>query len=1140
MSLIHGKAIGAEEVERIVSRQFSPEQFASLCNAITWASSGQQCLSLPSFTERVNVADGGIDAELAVELSPDIPVVSPLIGGGWTVFQYKKRDITARDRDNTFSGLKGSVKHAVKEIWERTTRRPNRYVLFTNLDLTHLTKADNAGNPQKGELKASILDGYDQPESVHVEIVGAAELAALLNNHPHLRSTYFSTSQFETWQRFAARHYVQRQNVFGAKVDMLGRDALLGQLRGLVDSSSVKVIILYGPHTIGKTRLAIEATVHHPIETIAALDPLSITLSDLAALASTGVEIVVIIEGPDSAIAEKLIEYVISIEGIKLIVTLPTSEKAPTLNYGRDTRVQLIPVGPLDDENAEKLIRASGPKIDYSLQSWIIQQAGGNPGVLLWAANLGKELRQTSSQFSGQVSAAFEQKVRNQLGEEALKVLGLLSILTHVGIRGNALAELEAICSLFGNGVDPNTVLNIIPKLREAGLVVVGGSYVEVVPQIFANALAASTLRGRFSELCSLLAVLGRNGAIRLLRRLRGLRIEEVEKFWEELFGTDGLFRDFDSSLSSGYLLRLIAGSVPDKVARLIEPALDAMTVEQRLAIKDDQRRELVWTIEELLYRRRTSKSALKCMSLLAEAESELGISNNATGVFADCFHSWHPQFPMLLMDRIAFLKSLLDASQPARRKILAVTAVTAGLGRVGSGLMRQSDGAEPLDSAPFMTNGDVWMYTATLVDMIIDGAVSDDAELSKVATEKLPRALMEAAPNMTPQAVVSSFKRAIDLVVVKKVSFSINELIRALNNFLEDLLDWKKTLTGEKVHEVEGYLSQTQELLRALETGDFETRLKKWVGGWSHDLVEFEIDDGQEKMKVYRHDKELFDLARQVIANPQLLTDEIISWLTHPRTHHGRGFFYWLGLLDRTRHWQSKFEILGTKEEGKMAFAAYFGGRARRESAFVSGRLDELAIEGSILPEAIISATTSIEADSAAIRRAVHLLQHKRIDPTFVAQVFSTGWLKTLSQEDFLKLVMAVAGEDLAGAGCIFDMYSMWIHCGQPVEGELAEFGWRCLEAAPPVTANDEYDCNQLAIKLAPMDIDRAFKLVNTLLRQPYNRKSWNPVDRYGAKDFWEYLHMTDRRRLLLTVLEYGLEVRLSLIDISWHLSER
>ncbi|HHP7243171.1 MAG TPA: hypothetical protein ACFE0H_00650, partial [Elainellaceae cyanobacterium] len=60
--LVHGQPINAEEIERIVSREFSPERFVLLCNSVAWASTGKECSSLPSFTERIYVPDGGRDA----------------------------------------------------------------------------------------------------------------------------------------------------------------------------------------------------------------------------------------------------------------------------------------------------------------------------------------------------------------------------------------------------------------------------------------------------------------------------------------------------------------------------------------------------------------------------------------------------------------------------------------------------------------------------------------------------------------------------------------------------------------------------------------------------------------------------------------------------------------------------------------------------------------------------------------------------------------------------------------------------------------------------------------------------------------------------------------------------------------------
>jgi hypothetical protein len=104
---IHGRAVNSEEIEIGIGREFGdPRRFPSLCNSLIWAYAKSASASLPSFTERVNVADQGIDAEWETELPADYD--SPLLGPGWNVFQYKQHDVSARGRGRASRGSKTS------------------------------------------------------------------------------------------------------------------------------------------------------------------------------------------------------------------------------------------------------------------------------------------------------------------------------------------------------------------------------------------------------------------------------------------------------------------------------------------------------------------------------------------------------------------------------------------------------------------------------------------------------------------------------------------------------------------------------------------------------------------------------------------------------------------------------------------------------------------------------------------------------------------------------------------------------------------------------------------------------------------------------------------------------------------------
>jgi hypothetical protein len=102
MLSIHRRTIASEQVEIGTGREFGdPRRFPSLYNSLIWAYAKSASASLPSFTERVNVADLGIDAEWETQLPAEHD--SRLLGPSWNVFQYKQHDVTAQGRGRAFS-----------------------------------------------------------------------------------------------------------------------------------------------------------------------------------------------------------------------------------------------------------------------------------------------------------------------------------------------------------------------------------------------------------------------------------------------------------------------------------------------------------------------------------------------------------------------------------------------------------------------------------------------------------------------------------------------------------------------------------------------------------------------------------------------------------------------------------------------------------------------------------------------------------------------------------------------------------------------------------------------------------------------------------------------------------------------------
>ena len=1131
MPLFIGQPIDARELEQATST-WSPEHFVSMCDALVWAVSGRACPGLPSLTERIYAGDDGIDAEWTLDLpDDDRSLPTPIIGPGWNVFQYKKRDLIAQDRRRIFSNLKSSLRGAVAEVAERNDgRHPDHYSVFANIDLKH---------DQTATLKAAVLEGYSRASEVRVEVVGAAELAAFLNDHPHLRAAYFSPLAFKTWEEADRAH--RSHKLFGSNVDLIGREEEVKRLRSLADDPHVRAIVLSGPHDIGKSRLALEGTRHLPHQVVLALDPRSMGLSDYRSLPASHGVVTCIIEDPEPEAIEGLLNEVLTLPDLRLIVTVPTSSDAPPPSYGRDEHVQYIHLQPLQDADARELLKATGKPLDFEIEDWIIGHAGGVPGILLAAANVGAGLRRETGDFVEAVGREFERRVKSELGHGALKSVRLFSVLTHVGIEGDFESELAYLCDIFGDGLTPHAALSSLEHLERAGLARRGGSFAEVAIPMVANHLVAGLLRGRRTEMFALFGKLDNLGRLRFLRRLREVRGEEVEAFWDELFGPDGPLGDLKSMLEQGHehMLNLVAGIVPDRTLRLLESGLLETFYEERLAITGEQRRELMWAIEQLLFRSKTSRRALWLLWLLAEAENET-YGKNATGVLAECFHPRHPQMLLPLDERIEVLRDLTSDRASKRGKLVAILGVGNALRRPRSFTVRHSTGVEPLDTRLSCTYGDPYDYARDLVDLLMSLAEADDEDVAAAALKELPRLTAELGIQGRPNDAFARLQTLIGWTRGGKRGLDVPALSDAIH-LMRDAFSVRadrEDCPSDRREELQKRIAELDCLKDELDKGDFTVRLKRWAGRRTFEEAKNRTAEGK---RGYRYELELEHLAEEAVENPSLLNTEMIEWLLSPAAQRSNAFFFQLGHRDAKGICRCLIENLGRESNGSDVFAAYFGGWTRRDREAVEARLEELAASDGVIGTAVVRATAWNGPSQTAIDRVKSQIYNGRVDPDFVETVLAVGhWIDGLNPDQLEDLLRAIAGEAFEHAPAAIDMLSMWEHMERPLEGRLADFAWRCLESDPPVSAPaDAGDFDQLAARLAQDDPDRGFKLLEMLLQRDDDPIRWDPIALGGGHQFWDVLHDADRKRLLGLILNLCRARAITEFYLTWNMRD-
>ncbi len=1121
MAIIHGQAIAAEEIERIVGREFSAETFARLSNAVAWGHSWQGVPSLPAFTERVYVGDKGIDAEWEIHLPEGADQPSGFIGPGWNIFQYKKRDVT-QHRGRTISALKCEMKGTIQNLVKAKRRRPDIYVLYCNI---HLKEGDHS------KFKAAILHGYSEPENVRVEVVGAAELATFLNNLPHLRSAFFVTYAYQSWAAEWDAH--QRERQFASQVELIGRETEFKTVRAWVDDPDVRAIVISGPHMMGKTRLVLEAVRHRDVDVVIALDPRSLTLDDLFKLETRSRETVVIIDNPEPDKAQQLLERVLTQDRFKLVITLPTAENVPIVNFGQDARIKKTNLERLSEKESEELLEAAGTKLDFSLQSWVLEKAGGVPGILLMAAGI-PDLRKEAGDFVVQVARAFEERAKRILDTEAVKSLGLISLLTHLGVEGEAQKEAELACDLFGGGLNLNGIKRAIPSLADAGLVRPAGSYVEALPPLLANYLAAQGLMGRTSELEHFFMKLENPARSRLLRRLIELKTAEVDQFFDRFFIKDGLFGNLRRIFQNAGAFRLIAGAVSEKASQKLFEGLGTTTFEERLSITGDTRRELIWALEELLFRKRSSEAALRCLALLAEAETEK-YANNATGIFCEAMAPLHPQMPLPLNRRLAVLKwvSEKDSSASCLLAIKGAQEVLKGHSVVS---LRPSSGVEPLGTRPQMTYGECWNYLESLVDIIEEACDSPDPEVSAAANHALPGAIENFTLECPPERGIRRLEALVEKTLEGEPGKKVAQVAASLQSVQKGLKDRLEKAPEDDSESVRLYVEQVDGLLRRLEQADFPLRLKRWAGAQDWEYIRTESGE-----IINRSDIELEKLAAEAINNPAILTPELLDWLCSSGAQSAESFFWFLGKLDESGIFQEKIEELGSRDDEAVVFSSYFRGWGQRDAEAARCRLAELVDLDRLTPRANLYTTHALGGDASAVKRIIELLRQGSVESSLVAKTLSVGrWIEPLKPEDFLGLLQAIARPDFEHGVAAIKLLGMWAYLGKAIEGNLAHFAWQCLEAVPStVEDTDAYYCDKMAAKLAPTNIDRSFELLRSLLARNYSINTWNPIGRHRRSEFWGVLRKHDRERALRTIFEIASEDPEKRIRICWDLPE-
>ncbi len=1084
MQLKHGQYIDAKMVEAL-TRHWSGFEFENLCNALVWTYAPGARLSSKDYTP-----DGGIDAEFILDKSRNDSFI-PVVKCGRNVFQYKKR----ADR------LDPKI---IEGEFERfnSVQPLAKYTLITNIAFSH---------SQIKKLKETIAKGMDPKPLERIEILDAGSLAAFLNSYPHLRSAFFVTSDFLTWEKQNGKF----SNRYMIHTEIIGREYEVNTLKQHIENEDVRCIVVSGPHTIGKSRLVTDATEDWKNKTVFALAPESLNFKALDQLTNSKQETICIVEDPPLEKITDLSKFAYQIENLKIIITLPVKDERSQYNYGLDERTQFIEVKRLNRDQSLKLLHETHRPIPEHVKEWIVEKAGGNPGILLLAAAQMEYLIEEQTGFLQKIGEGFEQDTRRRLGEDAVEVLKRLSLLTHVGVSNQHKDEIENICETFP-GYDLNKVLNQCDDLIRAGLIQKKGDFVQVTIPLLANHLAGKHLWGNYEKLLLLISRFQPSTSFRLFARICEIDNEETRQLLDELF--DSFFTKPENVFNYAQILEYLAGTVPERVLYVLETLIKDSTYEYRYnEIAGEKRRNVMWILEQLLFRKATSEGALRLLGLLAEAENE-SYGNNATGMFESSFHYCHPQLPISYFKRLNLLGEFLKSHSDGLT-IIVVHSITKSFNPTQCWMQTECKGLYPFDpsfKAKFYK--EVFDYAEKLLKKlwtIADSSLSCKCEV----LNQMPNFLSDITmiPSELCNISLDNFEKLVNKAKTCKIAFNVHNLYSEMEMTLDNFIRHK----GENEFHDKN-IPKLKKLIKEYCGASFEIRLKRILGGWG--FVDNEKEDK----------KELLELANMVVKDQSILLESIFEWLINSAAPRNLQFFFALGKQDVDLVlWDKLLSKLNNKQCAFL-FSDYFRGIASTNFELANRNWEKRIDQHHIHPIIWTETLMRLEPSDERIKKFESKLESSELDIQLTVNIMDYSYFTNqLTVKQLYNILQSICGFKYENAiSCLHVLHSR-LHKCKKLDESLFDIGWVCLENLSSVEGlSNLHDIDTVVAYLAEQEPERGFEIFkNAYIKFEkskeayYNNKAkniaWKPIDTYSHHNFADTLLTSDPDRFLRMFLE-------------------
>ncbi|MGK0276022.1 MAG: hypothetical protein ACI9N0_002409, partial [Ilumatobacter sp.] len=632
--------VGAEQVERV------GVGFTRLVNqllALESLRAGMRSHELRVDSQDES-ADGGVDAQLFCDSGTD------RIPSDESVWQFKRGDLPPAKCREELRGAKWARELVVGGA-------AYRLVLGARLTPQKVSRRRNA---LVAEARALGIDV--QPDQF--EVLDANSLAEWASEFPALAVSQllggpgYGANDFDLWSR-SNRHQTRWAT-------SEAREAELDQIRSDLDQGDRLDMRVQGVSGLGKTRLVMEAlrgTLWAPLVAyVPQVDDLAPDFMNHAMNPNRAVLLVV--DECDSRRHEKLAERI------------PTDAVVRLITIGQDAtfalRSPVIKPEPLVDSSIEDFLQQNYGALGSESHHFIVRHAGGN---VRWAMILAERIETADvAQAAGLIRSDDIALFTSELLPEGRDffLASMIALFERVGWDRELRPELELIADFAGVTIkDFDAVAN---QLEATGFLERKGRYRSIGPHPLAVVLAADAWNRMSDEIVSvLLPKLPRPMTLSLLSRAADLgTYSPARSALTDLLADDGPFGSLEAieSRNLAAFLTKLAIVLPDEATEHLGSLIQRESLEV-LRSQTESRRDLVWTLEKLVWHTRTFERAADALLRLSLAENE-SYGNNATGIWSSLFGAVLPATAASPAQRATYLRRVEAAADaPTQERLI-------------------------------------------------------------------------------------------------------------------------------------------------------------------------------------------------------------------------------------------------------------------------------------------------------------------------------------------------------------------------------------------------------------------------------------------------------------------------------------